>query len=122
MLSFNEWTQQRLNENFQSSDIDSVSDYIKKNCSQFLTISKEYGKVVPLYRGISKNSEKSWVDVGVNPNRGSTGLSRENHDSMQELFKDKFHTPFLNGTFTTGSKIQADEYGHVYGGFSIRSF
>lgn len=122
MLSYKQFNVLTESTNLKTDDVHSIADFIKMHCKQFLQESKLYGKVLPIYRGIRINSEKTFTLPGHNPTRGTTGLDLETHDKLNKLFVDKFNVPFLNGVFCSGSKIQADEYGYVYGVFPIGNF
>jgi hypothetical protein len=125
MLTFKQFRQSVLESallsesNIQSNDINTIVDFIKANCKQFIQESKLYGKQLPLYRGIKKNEERTFILPGHTPSRGTTGLDQHQHDKLNALFKDKFKIPFLDGTFCSGGKTQAEEYGYVYGVFPI---
>jgi hypothetical protein len=114
---------QNLNESTVPSN--NIQEFIKTNCKPFLQmINNDTSKL--LYRGISRSrhddKDNAFIDSGFYHNRKTSGLSLENHNILNDLFLKKFNKPFMNGLFTTGSKVQADEYGYIYAIFPIGKF
>lgn len=96
-------------------------DKFMSDCKYFFQ-EREFSPFFLFHGSMKKSMPKDFTVTTQIERTGPRDSIRLLHDSVNEVFKERFGYPFRNGMFATGSFNQANGFGDVYCIFPIGHF